>query len=102
MPTSCGARSCLSIFLSYDRGPPKFPVARVCLAKPIRRKKLSNKPHKRGGTDNSILFHHAPVSTARPRTRDRGLFNRRGSSVQLPRRSLTNTRVEFRDATFPP
>src|SRR6266481_5403687 len=33
MPTSCGAKSCLSIFLSYDRGSPTLPVVRACLAK---------------------------------------------------------------------
>src|SRR6266849_7623216 len=46
MATSCGARSCLSIFLSYDRGPPTLPVARACLAKAVPAEEASNEPRK--------------------------------------------------------
>src|SRR5216683_1191851 len=98
MATSCGARSCLSIFLSYDRGPPKLPVARAYLAKAIPAEEASNEPRKGEAAqfhcpENSILSHHAAVSTARPRTRVRGLCNRVGPDTILVVEAARSSRV---------
>src|ERR1700676_1396318 len=76
MTTSCGARSCFSIFPSYDLGPPTLPVWPEFVSESQSREEASRQDT-RGAhfrcRDNSISFHHALVSTARPRTRVRGL-----------------------------
>jgi len=60
-----------------DRGSPTLPVVRAWLAKPIRRKQLSNKPRQDEAAHfrrpkKPILFHHAAVSSPRARRRVSG------------------------------
>src|SRR6266404_2827959 len=74
MTTSCGARSCFSIFPSCDRGPPTLPVSRSISRKPIRKRFQDTQTGRKRtsiAATIQILFQHAPVSTARPRTRVR-------------------------------
>src|SRR6267378_80646 len=71
MPTSCGAKSCLSIVLSCDRGSPTLPVVRACLAKADPTEEAFKQATPGRGSalrcpENPILFHHAAVSSARP------------------------------------
>src|SRR5712675_1229448 len=71
MPTSCGAKSCLSIFLSCDRGSPTLPIVRAWLAKADPTEAAFKQATPGRGSalhcpENPISFHHAAVSSARP------------------------------------
>src|SRR6478752_8073279 len=89
MQISCGARSCFSIFPSYDRGPPSLPVARLAKATPgtFQARHAKGRERTSVAATIQISFHHALVSTARPRTRLRASLAATLAHRSLPRQA---------------
>jgi hypothetical protein len=106
MAISCGARSCLSIFLSYDRGPLTLPLARACLAKANPAEEAFKQATQGGGSavplprKLDLISSCSSINSKAPGKRVRGLCNRDGLP-SAPRGALSrNTRIEFRDIGF--